>query len=170
MMHFDEAEDREWAGKLLPTSGNPHRALATPFPWTPMSADDAQQAAAFSLDDGPLKGVRYASLTAPGPSGTRPEHISDMLSVARRTDANKLQRALAMIYAAVDSGALPTEARWLTRTRLCWQRKKTGKPRPAKMGEFLRSAYAKKLISRHKSKLRKVFLGMRQRAGDERHP
>ena len=112
--------------------------------------------------DGPLKGVRYASLTAPGPSGTRPEHISDMLSVARRTDANKLQRALAMIYAAADSGVLPTEARWLTRTRLCWQRKKTGKPRPVKMGEFLRSAYAKKLISRHKSKLRKVFLGMHQ--------
>ena len=39
----------------------------------------------------------------------------------------------------------PPAALWLT--RLCWQRKKSGKPRPIKMGELLRSPYAEHLVN-----------------------
>ena len=53
-------------------------------------------------------------------------------------------------------------ARWLTRTRLCWQRKKNGKLRPIKMGEFLRSAYAKRLVNLSQVHLRTKTLHMHQ--------
>ena len=113
-------------------------------------------------ENSPLKGVRYAALTAPGPSGTRPEHIRDMLSVPRRRDANQLLRALAQIHKAMDERRLSDAARWLTRTRLCWQRKKNNKPRPIKMGEFLLSCYAKRVVNTHRVRLRTTFLGMHQ--------
>ena len=35
--------------------------------------DEVKTAASFVEDEGPMKGVRYSALTAPGPSGTRPE-------------------------------------------------------------------------------------------------
>ena len=50
----------------------------------------------------------------------------------------------------------------MTRTRLCWQRKKNNKPRPIKMGEFLRSSYAKRTVHAHRVRLRTTFLNMRQ--------
>ena len=50
---------------------------------------------------------------------------------------------------------LPDEMRWLTRTRLCWQRKKSGKLRPIKMGEFIRSSYAKKASRKHIAAIRR---------------
>ena len=85
-----------------------------------------------------------------------------MLSVPRKRHANRLLRALAKVYAAIDAGALPDDARWLTGTRLCWQRKKTGKPRPIKMGDVLRSAYAKHLVHKDRSRLQATFLEMHQ--------
>ena len=48
-------------------------------------------------------------------------------------------------------------------TRLCWQRKKSGKPRPIKMGELLRSAYAKRLVNQHQLTHRSKVLRMHQR-------
>ena len=57
---------------------------------------------------------------------------------------------------------MPPAARWLTRTRLCWQRKKNGKPRPIKIGEFLRSAYAKRLVNLAQVHLRTKTLHMHQ--------
>jgi hypothetical protein len=162
MMDFDASEDVQWATKLLPRSGHPDDALVPEGVYTALDRDVAEQAASFSPGEGPLKGVRYSALTGPGPSGTRPEHITDMLSVPRRADSNKLHRALAMVYAAIEHGALPPDARWIARTRLSWVRKKTGKPRPIKMGEFLRSAYAKSLAHKHQGKLRKKLLDMHQ--------
>ena len=57
------------------------------------------------------------------------------------------RQALSALFCRISAGTLPPAARWLTRTRLCWQRKKNGKPRAIKMGEFLRSAYAKRLVN-----------------------
>ena len=69
-----------------------------------------------------------------GPTGTRPEYITDLLNVPRRIHANKIHAALSALFCRISAGTLPPAARWLTRTRLCWQRKKNGKPRPIKMG------------------------------------
>ena len=44
----------------------------------------------------------------------------------------------------------------------CWQRKKNGKPRPIKMGEFLRSAYAKRLVNLSQVHLRTKTLHVHQ--------
>ena len=105
--------------------------------------------------DRPFSGLHYAALTAPGPTGTRPEHITDLFNVPRRV-------ALSALFCKISAGALPPAARWLTRTRLCWQRKKNGKPRPIKMGEFLRSAYAKRLVNLSQVHLRTKTLHMHQ--------
>ena len=161
MMQFTAEEDLKWATELLPKSSQPDAAIATrPANDTPAAPRDTP--ALDSMEHSPLKGVRYAALTAPGPSGTRAEHIRDMLSVPRRRDANRLLRALTQLHNAIDEGRLCDEARWLTRTRLCWQRKKNNKPRPIKMGEFLRSCYAKRVVHSHRAKLRTAFLGMHQ--------
>ena len=53
-------------------------------------------------------------------------------------------------------------ARWLTRTRLCCQRKKNGKLRPIKMEELLRSAFAKWPVNPHQVILRSKVLRMHQ--------
>ena len=73
-----------------------------------------------------------------------------------------LLRALAKVFASIGTGGLPDEARWLTGTRLCWQRKKKGKPRPIQMGEVLRSAYAKHLVHKHRGRLQVTCLKMHQ--------
>ena len=111
--------------------------------------------------DRPFSGLHYAALTAPGPTGTRPEHITDLLNVPRRVHANKIHAALSALFCRISAGTLPPAARWLTRTRL-WQRKKNGKPRPIKMGEFLRSAYAKRLVNLAQVHLRTKTLHMHQ--------
>jgi len=94
------------------------------------SSDVSAFASSFVVDDfieekeNPLDGVRYAKLTAPGPSGFRPEHLKDLLSVPRIRDVNHYRRSLAALHATMAVGLLPDAARWLTRTRLIWQRKK----------------------------------------------
>ena len=112
--------------------------------------------------DRPFSGLHCAALTAPGPTGTRSEHITDLLNVPRRIHANKIHAALSALFSRISAGSLPPAARWLTRTRLCWQRKKNGKPRPIKMGEFLRSAYAKRLVNVSQVHLRTKTLHMHQ--------
>ena len=48
------------------------------------------------------------------------------ISVPRRIHANKLHAALSAVFCQISAGTLSPAARWLTRTRLCWQRKKSG--------------------------------------------
>ena len=129
MLSFDEQEDTRWAQELLPTSD-----LGAPAHSDPNLAPPP--APPVSTWDRPFSGLHYAALTAPGPTGTRPEHITDLLNVPRRVHANKIHAALSALFCRISAGSLPPAARWLTRTRLCWQRKKNGKPRPIKMGEF----------------------------------
>ena len=94
--------------------------------------------------------------------GLAPEHITDLLNVPRRIHAFKIHAALSALFCRISAGSLPPSARWLTRTRLCWQRKKNGKPRPIKMGEFLRSAYAKRLVNLSQVHLHTKTLHMHQ--------
>ena len=44
--------------------------------------------------DHPLKGVRYAALTAPGPTGLRAEHLKDLILCRDKRIGNKLTKAL----------------------------------------------------------------------------
>ena len=150
--------DTRWARELLPTSDLGSAAHCGPRLAPPPALPE-------STWDRPFSGLHYAALTAPGPTGTRPEHITDLLNVPRRIHANKVHAALSALFCGISAGSLPPAARWLTRTRLCWQRKKNGKPRPIKMGEFLRSAYAKRLVNLSQVHLRTKTLRMHQWGG-----
>ena len=81
------------------------------------------------------------------PSGTRHGH-------AQRASTDSCHAALLAVFCQISAGTLPPAARWLTRMLLCWQRKTNGKPRPIKVGELLRSAYAKRLVNQHQVILR----------------
>ena len=155
MLSFPEEEDKRWAQELLPISELGSAAHSDPHLAPPPALPE-------STWDRPFSGLHYAALTAPGPTGTRPEHITDLLNVPRRIHANKIHAALSELFRRISAGSLPPAARWLTRTRLCWQRKKNGKPRPIKMGEFLRSAYAKRLVNLSQVHLRTKTLHMHQ--------
>ena len=97
-----------------------------------------------------------------GPSGTRPEHLTELLGVPRQREAAALRRALGRLHTAMRRGDLCASMRWLTRTRLTWQRKKSGKPRPIKMGEVLRSSFAKRYTKHHLPALRAHFRNAHQ--------
>ena len=64
---------------------------------------------------------------SPGPTGTRAERIADLLDSSRRTQANKVHRALTSVFLCISGGTLTSSAR--SRTCLCWQRKKKGTSR-----------------------------------------
>ena len=117
MLSFNEQEDMRWAQELLPTSNLGLSAHCDPHLAPPPAVPE-------STWDRPFSGLHYAALTAPGPTGTRPEHITDLLNVPRRIHANKIHAALSALFCRISAGSLPPAARWLTRTRLCWQRKK----------------------------------------------
>ena len=73
-----------------------------------------------------------------------------------------LQAALSAFFCRISAGSLSPAARWLTRARLCWQRKKNGKQLPNKMEELLRSAYAKQLANPHQVFFRSKALRVHQ--------
>eukprot|EP00973_Karenia_brevis_P077906 10823229-Karenia_brevis.AAC.1 len=86
---FSPEDGARHAATLLPRSGAVD-ALATAPPVTTARHALGHPSAAESMDipthyeGGPLRGVKYSALTAPGPSGMRPEHAREMLAVARR--------------------------------------------------------------------------------------
>ena len=147
LMQFTPDEDKKWADELIPKSARPDAAIQAgkerdstqTIPYT----EDRQQYAT------PLKGVRWSKLTGPGPSGRRPEHYQDILRVKRKREVNLFLLSLGRLHAAMADGNLPDEARWLTRTRLCWQRKKNNKPRPIQMAEVVRSSFGKRVVKKH---------------------
>eukprot|EP00973_Karenia_brevis_P057015 7931794-Karenia_brevis.AAC.1 len=96
-------------------------------------------------------------MTGPGPTGRRPEHLQDMLSTPRRREVNLFLVSLGRLHAAMGSGVLPSEARWLTRTRLCWQRKKNGQPRPIQMSEVVRSSFGKRYVKKYAKPIRQAM-------------
>ena len=168
MAHFSAADDRAWADKLLPKTTLPGGSLAAAAPQTQQPAApgpnlDVAASPQHDTDEWPLKGVRYSALTAPGPTGTRPEHLKELLGVRQRTVANRLVRALSALHKALQNGTLGSSGRWLLRTRLVWLKKKTGTaPRPVKIGEVLRTSFAKRLARKGEAALRPKLAGMHQ--------
>ena len=111
----------------------------------------------------PMAGVRYGALTAPGPTGTRPEHAKEAFSVKQKTIARRLARALSKFQTMVTNGDLSQELKWLKRTRLVYIEKKgSATPRPVRIGEFLRSSNSKRIQKAAAPQLRKTFRDMHQ--------
>ena len=120
-MEMSDSEDRQWASMIIPNS-DLSSGIYIPPNHEPEVCDPR------SGFDHPFSRLRYAALAAPGPTGTRAEHITDLLDVSRRTHANKVHKPLTRVFLCISGGELPPTARWLTRTRLCWQCKKNGTP------------------------------------------
>ena len=55
----------------------------------------------------PMKGVKFARLTGPGPSGFRPEHLAAMLKRKRRRAGTRLLRAIGEAETMAAHGTLP---------------------------------------------------------------
>ena len=159
-------QQQSFAERLLPSSA---RADALHGP-VAMEGDGGSRAALSqarntfsSEEDHPLKGVRYGALTAPGPTGTRPEHAKEAFGIRQKAVARRLARAMLKVQQRVQAGNLPEDARWLTRTRLVYLKKKGSQvPRPIRVGEFMRSSVSKKVQKLAAPRLRKVFHSMHQ--------
>ena len=63
-----------------------------------------------------------------------------------RVHANDVHQVMSALFFSVSPSSLTPSARWLSRTRLFWQRRQTNH-RPIQMGEFFRSACAKLLVN-----------------------
>lgn len=160
---IESSEARRWAVALHPPSAHSGDALATAP--ADAAAPPVMAAGADGTDDvrHPLRGVRFAALCGPGPSGTRPEHLAEIIGVKRRRIAARATRALAQVIDAIEAGRLCEEARWVTRSRSIYLTKKVGnEPRPIKCIEVLRSANAKRLMRQHAAGLRPTLLEMHQ--------
>ena len=83
--HTDE-EQRRWASVLSPTSSRSDEALHG------QSASASGEVPAATPDDN--AGVRYAALTAPGPTGTRPKHAKEAFGIRQKPVAQRLARAM----------------------------------------------------------------------------
>ena len=157
LMRFGADEDRAWADELIPCS---QRGFAT-FTPAPDSAMADQDRTPFAEDRSqyasPLKGVRFSKMTGPGPTARCPEHFQDFLKCQRRREVNLFLLSLGRLHAAMASGTLPDEGRWLTRTRLCWQKKKNKKPRPIQMTEVIRSSFGKRYIKQYAKQIRRAM-------------
>ena len=93
----------------------------------------------------------------------RPEHAREMLAVRRRPLVGRAWRALDRLHTQARTGSLPTDARWILRTRLVFLEKPgSPTPRPIRIGEFLRSSMAKRLLNDARPRLRTRFLASHQ--------
>ena len=158
------AEQARWAGVLLPPtvradalyvpSGDADVEMAAPATGR---APPTNSTASQRGEDHPLKGVRYAALTSPGPTGTRPEHAQELLHCRTRRVANRLGRAMLGTQNKIAAGNLIPEATWIKRTRLIFlQKPGSDTPRPVRMGEFLRGCMAKRMQRQAAPRLRRT--------------
>ena len=136
------------SGKLILRSGRPEMAAARRAPEAEARGAAGEEVVGEGLPGPALAGVRFKALSAPGPSGARPEHLRDMLQCGRRRVTNRLLRALPATQAFAKAGSLPPAWKWVLRTRLIFLRKKQGpKPRPLRVGELWRRVIAKHLLA-----------------------
>ena len=115
------------------------------------------------ISESPLKGIRFGPMTAPGPSGRRDEHIRELLSIRRRSVANRLLRLIGEAVKRGLEGSLPPAARWILGSGMTFL-EKPGKdaPRPIRAGEWLREVIGKSLLLRHKAVLAKLMVELHQ--------
>ena len=112
----------------------------------------------------PMKGVKFARMTGPGPSGFRPEHLAAMLKSKRRRAVNRLLRAIGEAETMAANGTLPPAGwAWIMNSRLVYIAKKTGSvPRPIRVGEVWRRLISKHFLHRNETKVRKVMVDAAQ--------
>eukprot|EP00973_Karenia_brevis_P070864 9850187-Karenia_brevis.AAC.1 len=72
---------------------------------------------------GKLPFVALPSLTAPGPTGERPEHLRDCLAHNHASARRRFLKALEALTVQWASGMASPEARWLLNTSLTWLKK-----------------------------------------------
>ena len=156
MADLDAEQQRSWAGELLPLSSRPEQAVFSAASGPVAPDADTQQADEQHADNQAqgqgsqrrhfrhsLHGVKFAALSAAGPSGAHPEHIKEMLSIRQRSIANKLYKAIGVLRDAGEAGTLPKCARWILGSRLAFIKKKVGpKPRPSSTSSCRRALAA----------------------------
>ena len=157
MAAFTSEEQEALVTQLLPCSERAEGAYSE----TPV-VDPSTEAQARDALKGVLKGVRFKASSAPGPTGCRPEHLQDALNCKPRLSASRLLRALDEFYAKAVEGQLAPHCRWILDSRLVFLRKKSGKPRPIRIGEMWRRFIGKKLAHDSALAMRPVFLRGRQ--------
>lgn len=112
------------------------------------------------------EGVRFQQLSAPGPSGLRPEHLKELATATRARSRQVFARAMSRFVAAGISGRLPEVARWITDSAVTFVRKPGAAdgaaPRPLRVGEVLRRWIAKRIVVAERDMMRKLFARRRQ--------
>ena len=93
----------------MPTSTRPELARAT----VTEASEDEEPPRGYGL-----AGVHFKAMSAPGPSGARPEHLREFVAVRDRKIASRLIRAIGKFIEVGISGHLRTEARWILNARL----------------------------------------------------
>ena len=152
-------EQEHWAKKLLPRTERPEEALSREAEGS-QAADNTVPTAAGGRA---LDGVRFAALSAPGPSGARPEHLKDAFFGRANGAASQLRKAVAEFYEVAAPGKLGDSVRWLLDSRLVFLKKKAGPAaRSVRVGEFWRRVIGKKLVQNTRRKAQALFLDLRQ--------
>ena len=100
MLPFGESEDRLWAKELLSSSFLGAQAYSDP-------QLDPPPAPPHEDWDNPVAALHCAEPTVPGTTGTRPEHITDLLNVPRWVHATKVHAALTILVWRLSAGSLP---------------------------------------------------------------
>ncbi len=111
-------------------------------------------------------GVRFAALSAPGPSGLRPEHLKELATCRRARSRHAFERAMNKFVASGIRGELPQPAWWITDSAVTFVRKPgaapDAAPRPLRVGEVLRRWIAKRITVAERDLMRKLFASRRQ--------
>jgi hypothetical protein len=85
------------------------------------------------------EGVRFGALSAPGPSGLRPEHLKAFARCRRARSRHGYEGAMRKFVAAAVRGELPEACWWLTDTAVTLVQKPgataDAAPRPLRVGE-----------------------------------
>ena len=157
LAELTEVDQERWAHKLLPRSTYPDAVISS----SPNNgADDSETSV---LEGRALAGVRFRALSAPGPSGFRPEHLRELIAIRDRRCTGALFVSIASFIGVAIAGKLCKEARWILDSRLIYLRKKTGSiPRPIRIGQVWRRVIAKRLIEANRDAIQKFCLKVRQ--------
>ena len=124
----------EWAGMFIPRSTNDApgstaaehaRATANAHHHGDPAQARRELTEASGDDEGPPKmpHIKFAALTAPGPSGERPEHWTDCMSTKHAASKRRLTRALDALSVQMALGTIAPAASWILDTALIWLRK-----------------------------------------------
>jgi hypothetical protein len=112
------------------------------------------------------EGVRFGALSAPGPSGLRPEHLKAFGSCRKGRSRREYERAMREFVAMAVRGELPESCWWLTDTAVTLVRKPgatpDAAPRPLRVGETLKRFVAKRIAAAERGAMQKLFARRRQ--------